>query len=175
MQLPQSEKSVRRIARILRPVGLLLLLLVAVVVFVVASPLIVVLGLKGRLSLRRFRRREAGTFYLVCTSRRGWHDFLRNNVVPVLPEDTGVVWRRRGRKAWRNPFFGHLARSGIQGARKPYLVAVTKRALVHRSLNAALQELKARPKVSEDTRRACAGIIADARDELRGTRPAAPN
>ena len=173
MQLPQSEKSVRRISRVLRAVAVLPLLAAMVVILVVALPFIAVLGLRARLSLRRFRRREAGTFYLVCTPRRGWRDFLVNNVIPVLPDDTRVVWRRRGRNAWRNPFFRHLARSGILGVPKPYLVAVEKRALAHKSLNRVLQDLKAQPKLSEGTRRACAGIVAEARNELRGTPSAA--
>lgn len=157
-----SVKAVRALA-------MLPLFVVAVVLLAVASPVIALLEAKARISLRRFRRREAGTFYLVCASRRGWHDFLRNNLIPVLPDDTQAVWCGRARGGRRRAFFSHLARSGILGVPKPYLVAVTRRTLMHKSLNGALQELKARPKVSEHTRESCAGIIAEARDELAGT------
>ena len=76
---------------LLAPVGLLLLLLF----LVFGLPVMAVIAAKDALSFRAFRRREAGNVYFICTSRRGWHDLLKNNVIPVLPDRFRVVWTRR--------------------------------------------------------------------------------
>lgn len=53
-------------------------------------PVVVVMQLRSAFSLRSFRRREAGRFYLVCTAKRNWHDFLLNNVISILSEN--IKW-----------------------------------------------------------------------------------
>ena len=135
----------------------------------IVIPAVLVVVIKGRISLRLFRRREAGRVYFICTAGRNWHDFLRNNVIPVLPDHYRVVWWKSLHRGKYRQLLGHLEQSRIFNVSKPYIVAVTPRALVHRSLNSILQELKARPKKSEETRRACAQIIAETEEELRTT------
>jgi hypothetical protein len=49
---------------------------------------------------RRFCARRAGEVFLLWDTRRGWHDFVQNNVLPVLP--AGVVPSARGRKRRTN-------------------------------------------------------------------------
>ena len=49
------------------------------------------------------------------------------------------------------------------------MVAVARRALVHQSLNAALQEFKADGKISEDTQKKCAQLISQVESELIGS------
>ena len=63
--------------------------------------------------------------------------------------------------------FEHLERSDIFDVAKPYLVSVTPRSLIYKSLNETLQDLKADCRASEDARRACAKIVAEAQRELR--------
>ena len=165
-----------------RSLSLTIVLIIArALISILAMPFLLVLGVpalvfskaKGAISLRAFRRREAGHVYLICTSRRNWHDFLKNNVIPVLPDNFRVVWHKSVRDGEHPAVLGHVDRSGILGVPKPYLVAVTRRALVHKSLNRVLQEFKAHPKKSEETRRACGQIIAQTEQELRATRSTA--
>jgi len=118
---------------------------------------------------RAFRRREAGHFYLVCTSRRGWHDFLKNNVIPILPENFRVVWAASAREGLYPDVLRHFARSRNFTVSKPYLVAVTPRALIHKELNAVMQELKIHPKKSEDVQLACLAIINRETSEFRAS------
>ena len=152
----------------------------AIPAIVVAIPLIVVVGLislpfifvmetKAAIALRVFRRREAGHVFLICTSKRNWHDFLRNNVIPVLPDNLRVVWVESVRNGEYPDLIDHLARSRVFGISKPYLVAVTPKALLHRSLNSTLQQLKKHPKRSEDTQQACLEIINQELREIRTT------
>jgi hypothetical protein len=145
---------------------------VAILVMIVVALGLVVLVVETKLaiSFRLFRRREAGHVFLICTSRRNWYDFLRNNVIPILPDNFRVVWSRPMRGAAYPHLFYYFFRSGIRNVSKPYLVAVTRRALVYAPLNTALQELKVRPKKSVDTRRRCAHIISTALQQLRTTR-----
>jgi hypothetical protein len=135
--------------------------------FILALPFILVSKTKAAISLRIFRRRESGYVYLICTNRRNWHDFLKNNVIPVLPDNFRVVWRKSVRGSKHPDLFRHLACSHISSISKPYLVLVTPRALLHGSLNIPLQPLKAHPKKSEDVRTKCARIVKDLEEELR--------
>ena len=130
-------------------------------------PIILVMETKGALSLRAFRRREAGYVYLICTSRRNWHDFLKNNVIPTLPDNFRLVWRKSGRGGEYPNLVAHLARSRVFGVSKPYMVVVTRRALLHQSLNGPLQQLKPHAKRSDDVSKACADIIKTIQEELR--------
>lgn len=162
-------KRLTQIAKVIlwAPLVLAAIPFVLVLFIVVGIPALIICETKAAVSLRVFRRREAGHVFLICTSRRGWHDFLRNNIIPVLPENFRVVWTKSARDGQFPNVLGHFARSRIFGVSKPYIVAVTPRALVHKSLNAVLQELKAHPKKSEDTQRACLEIINREIRELR--------
>jgi len=145
---------------------------------IVAIPFLIVFGIpaaiffqtKAAISLRTFRRRENGHVFLICTSKRDWHDFLKNNVIPVLPDNFRVVWHKSVRDGEYSGLIGHLAQSHIFAMSKPYLVAVTQRALLPKTLNLILQDLKRHPKRSEGTQAACLQIIMNELPELR-TKP----
>ncbi len=132
-----------------------------------ALPVIFVMETKASISLRAFRRREAGHVYLVCTSRRNWHHFLKNNLIPVLPGNFRVIWHEPERDGQCPKTLEHFARSSILDIPKPYLVAVTSRTLLHRSLNEVLQGLKAHAKKSEETRQQCVQIITKTTNEFQ--------
>lgn len=134
---------------------------------IVASPFMIVMETRAAISLRVFRRREAGHVFLICTAKRNWHDFLQNNVIPVLPDNFRVVWHKSGRNGEYPDLIAHLARSRVFGVPKPYIVAVTPRALLHKSLNHVLQELKAHPKRATPTQQACLEIINKELEALR--------
>ena len=56
------------LAVVLTPV----LVVVVPIVLLIAVPIITVFEVKAAISLRIFRRRESGNYYLICTSRRSW-------------------------------------------------------------------------------------------------------
>ena len=134
---------------------------------ILSLPFVLVMETKGALSLRAFRWREAGHVYLICTSKRNWHDFLKNNVIPILPENFRVVWQKSGRGGQYPDLVAHLARSRVFGVSKPYMVVVTRQALRHQSLNGPLQQLKSHAKRSDDIRQVSAGIIKTFEEALR--------
>jgi hypothetical protein len=147
---------------LLVPLWLLLL-----IIFICSIPLMILHHVKASLSLRIFCRREAGNVYLICTSRRNWYDFIRNNLIPVLPKSVRVVAIGPGRSPKKQPLFQHLSQSSIGAISRPYLVSVTRRGLTFKSLNAALFALKTRPKKSESAQKECARILNEVMTELQ--------
>ncbi len=164
-------KPLKSIARVILWAPLVVVAIPALLVFLIlfGIPTLIICETKAAISLRIFRRREAGHVFLICASRRGWYDFLKNNVIPVLPDNVRVVWVKLAQDARYPDLLGHLSRSRIFGVSKPYIVAVTPRAFVHKSLNAELQNLKGHPKKSEQTQQECLEIINRALQKLRTT------
>lgn len=158
-------------AAIKRIVGALLwaaiLILVLPLIVLLGIPLVLFCETKAAISMRVFHRREQGHVYLICTSKRGWHDFLKNNVIPVVPGNVRVVWQEAGRNDEYPRIFAYLARSRVFGVSKPYLVRITARNPVCKSLNPAFRQFKARPRKSPETRQACVEIIEQTLNELR--------
>ena len=151
------------IKKIIQGFGWAVLILIFGIILIVCSPILIpmwiISELRTAIRFRRFRRREAGNFYLVCTSKRNWRDFLRNNVIPILPDNVRVVWHKSMRGNQNPDLQGFLNRSKIFAVSKPYLIAVTKQALRVKSLNADLQALKPHAKVSDEIRGACLHLI----------------
>ena len=111
-----------------------------------------------RLTVYRFRRQFRGRYILVSTTRDGWHDFIVNNVVPVLPEGSAVEWTR-SRHVWR-PVLAALRALHVQDER-PLLVYVGKR-VRGVSLKENLLPLRANVKKDPETQRRVAEIVAAA-------------
>ena len=125
--------------------------------------------LKEAVSLRMFRIREAGNVYLVCSSRRAWHDYLKNNLVPVLPAHVVVVWEKACGDRRSHTVLVNLRRSGVFCVSKPYLAAVSKRAIRVASLNSDLQHLKNCARVDDSVRQESAQIVEMKLEQLRST------
>lgn len=89
-----------------------------------------------------FRRRENGNLYLICTSKRYWYNYIKNNLITILPDNIRVVWHKRKRGGRIPEIIRNLWRSKISGISKPYLVAVQQKELKAKSLNGDLQTLK---------------------------------
>lgn len=101
--------------------------------------------------------------YLVCSPRRGWNEFLVNNVLPAIPSGLGCIWTtRQGAKNGRRAE-NLLVWSGI-GKAKPYLAEVRPFRVRYRSLNDRLQPLKSRSRVDEPTRQELQTLLGE---ELR--------
>jgi hypothetical protein len=98
---------------------------------------------------------------------------LKNNLIPVLPDNFRVVWHKQGCVQGRDgklpPLFKHLATSHIFSISKPYLVVVTPKALVPKSINRAFTGLKSKAARSTEVQAACAKQILEIEQELRAT------
>lgn len=141
-------------------IALLILLSPLILVLLsIALPIIAYCSVRDAVSLRLFQRREDGNFYLVCTPRRGWHDYVRNNVVPILPPNVCVVWYRPSRGLVPPPIISHVEHSKILGLSKPYLVRVGRSKIRAESLNLDLQEMKRHPATDNRVRIQSASVI----------------
>jgi hypothetical protein len=150
-------------------VGVLIVVFVLILILLL-SPVIIPVGafmyVREAISLKIFRHREDGHFYLICASKRNWQNFLRNNVIPVLPCNIKVVWCKPREKGAYSDLQQYLSQSKICGISKPYIVAVTKHAIRVKSLNGDLQKQKANEKISEETRIACLKIVEECQKGL---------
>ena len=78
----------KKIRKLIGTISTIPLIAVAVLL---SLPFFLVMETKAAIALRVFRRKEAGHVFLICTSKQNWHDFLKNNVIPVLPDNFRVV------------------------------------------------------------------------------------
>lgn len=110
---------------------------------------------------RRYCRKNDGRCFLVWTSRRGWHDFTVNNVLPALPESVSSV--RTGMRAHPPPvrLMQLLWRHKVRLAR-PYLLRVRRTGIVGLPLNGPLGALKACGKKDEKVRSLVRHVILEA-------------
>jgi len=118
-------------------------------------------------STAAFARRRNGCVYLVCTSRRGWYDFLRNNVTPILPEHVTCLWPGLAATEAEGEAHNVLQARLKVKTPKPYFVKVVRRGdFPTLSLNGRLQDLKPRAAVSDEVRSLCRSRIEAALLEL---------
>jgi len=146
------------------PVGIALVVLAVpfiIVLVIVALPFVGIAGLCTRVVLRKFRRKNDGVVFLICTSRRGWHDYLKNNLLPVAPSELRVIWEKHGREGPQEPIIINMQRSRIYNTTRPYLVVVREQGIRVVSLNGPLQEFKKTPKRSEQTQQLSRAILLD--------------
>ncbi|MBU0983369.1 MAG: hypothetical protein KKA42_05835 [candidate division Zixibacteria bacterium] len=138
----------------------LLIVVILPLVLVIGLPMAGVMAIRDSIAERRFRRREMGRLYLLCSSRRNWYDFLNNNVSSHLPDNCRIIWvpKTGGRDGYLAERFDsrHLFRPRMA---RPCLALVTSKKIFHTSLHAEFKELKSQPRKSEETRRACAEVI----------------
>ena len=137
---------------------------------ILVAPIIVVVAviylpfrINELISCRNFRKREAGNVFLICTSKHNWHEFLKNNVIPVLPDNFRVVWLNPVRYGKYSKIITHLQ----FGISKPYMVVVTPKALLHHSLNIEFRELRKYQGISDEARKACFEILKQTENKLR--------
>lgn len=163
--LENEMAAIKRIVSII--LWAALLILAAPLIILLVIPFILVSETKVAMSVRAFRGREQGHVYLICTSKHGWHDFLKNNVIPVVPGGVRVVWQKTGHNDEHPTIFTYLAHSRIVGVSKPYCVRITARNPVCKSLNPALRRLKTCSRKSPQTQQACAEVIERTLNELQ--------
>ena len=136
--------------------------IVVIGVLILLSPLAVpVLLLLDRMRRTRFLVQHSGGFLLVVSRRRGWRDFIINNVEPALPSRTRCVWLDSEDPSSDAMRFIRRLMTRRAGLRRPYLIVIPEgRPRLHIvPLHEALLPLKSRAKVSDETRRQVAATI----------------
>ena len=142
------------------------LLLLVVAIFAVAVPAAPFLWAHGFLRAWRFRRQHSGTICLVASRRSGWHEFISNNVVPVLPSEVQCVWQEP--VSHRSGPYGVLRaiEEARLGGQKPFLIKVTAARLISIPLHEALVPFRAHgardTAVQGQVRSILQGILAGA-------------
>lgn len=144
-------------------------------VLILFSPIAVPISLFiDWLRRRHFLARHAGETLLVVSRRRGWRDFIVNNVEPALPPRARCVWLDSDDPNSDVMFFIRWRMKRPIGLRRPYLMVIPEGPprMHYVPLHDALLPLKPRAKVSVETRRQVAAVIEaeQARAQL-GYRP----
>ncbi len=121
-----SGKSIRSFARSTAAFGVIVPIALIVVAAYLSLALLTapvwVPYLVGRRLYEHATHR--GRVFLVATRRRGWFEFVTNNVIPVLPPGIEVVWQEHANPQHKvkTPRIDRLVR--VAGVSKPYLVVV---------------------------------------------------
>lgn len=96
---------------------------------VILFPMLAAIGLicafRDKLADWWFRRVNARKLFLICSRRNSWHDFLVNNLLPVLPASISVVWFEPGSGSVRARSFPASFHSALKNCERPVLIAVT--------------------------------------------------
>lgn len=142
------------------------LLGIFIILSLILLPIFLARQVCDRIQLRVFRRKHAGHFFLVCTSKHGWYDFLLNNVIPILPDNIRVAWYNTKGPDRNVDLFHRLTQSKIYGLPKPYLVVVTEKRIQAKSLHGELQKLKTTSRKAEHVQLACRRLIESKQNEL---------
>lgn len=146
-------------------------LLVPLVAFLVVFSLVVFsLGVSAYswLWLLCFCWTHVDEVYLVCSRKRGWEPFLRNNLVPVLPDSLLLIWLESPESRANVVRAGRLSNVFLA---KPFLIRVTRFRLLSLPLNSQLAELKCLGAISETARRDARKILNAALAELATALP----
>jgi hypothetical protein len=117
--------------------------------FLAATCFVLVLTVYSWAALRWICWRTGNWHYLVYSSKRGWNDFLRNNLLPVRPHGVAAVAVLTNRSQKDSLAFGELIRCGY-GVAKPYLAHVTLFGVYNHSLNGELWRFKVHAARNEE-------------------------
>jgi hypothetical protein len=130
-----------------------------VLVSLIFVPVITALAVRDWWRRRKFRLGNAGRYFLVCTTRRGWHEFIRNNVEPVLPSSTTLCWAGRIYRDRRSTEVVQAVSSLVRRHSRPYLIAVSRSGIEALALHEKLLPLKQHAKKSVETQVQVAEIM----------------
>ena len=133
----------------------------ASLIYLIIFPLIVFFSLKENIFLRRFRKRNAGCVYLICTRKKGWYNFLNNNVIPVLPDNFKTVWLHAERESKIEYILKCVGSTKMFCIEKPYMVIVRKDCFDIISLNKVFQGIKQIQKKDKKAQSKALKIIND--------------
>ena len=135
-------------------VGALFFLVMSLVAFPVAC-------LHRRRLWRRFYREHNGAALFVWGSRHGWHDFVVNNVLPVLPGQARSCHEvRRSEDDWK-VLLKALREKQNRAEARPYLALVGRNEVEFVSLNGPLRLMKQHARRDPSVQRHVGQLIGD--------------
>lgn len=106
--------------------GLLVICLIPV--FLVVAPVVFALSLtlsvSGWVWLRWHAWRSGNRHFVICSRRRGWREFVVNNLQPALPDGVELAWADQKTGFMRAQAI-HLVLRSAHGLKKPCLAGLT--------------------------------------------------
>ena len=164
--VPRHElnRPTSRLAKV--GLGLVGMVLVIVLMPILGEVLLVVLLLwpavilRNWLRMRRFARKHAGQSFLIVSRRHGWHELIRNNVIPALPSEVVCVWSDHD-SSGHELLRGFIRRNRWAGKR-PYLVNVSARGLAMVPLHERLRDFKRSSRRDSSIQQQIGEIVAAA-------------
>ena len=133
-------------------------------IWLLATPLALLIGIPmiawALLRSWLFRKRNRGKYFLVASRRRGWNDFILNNVQPCISSQGSCVWFPRAQRDLKVVYPDVVRTLGRRsfGLVKPYLVVVRRRLEVV-PLHGRLKPLQATRRKDAATQRAVLHIL----------------
>lgn len=163
-QPPGRPTAGRRVGRALIVAIVLIFVLILVagigIGLLVGGPILLILDYVRK---QRFLRRHAGQSFLFVRRKRGWRDFIVNNVAPALPAGVSCIWEDPGEPTSEVAFFirGRIRRHRY--VRRPYLVAISARGRLRViPMHASLLPLKSQARRSREAQQAVSAIVMNA-------------
>lgn len=111
------------------PLYLIAIIMVASMVVIMVPIAIPFAAIGFALELSRrlvYGWRWRGRIFLVATRKRGWHEFILNNVLPTLPPNAQLIWWHvlsRDGLPTRHPVLDHLPKRAVN-LQKPYALRI---------------------------------------------------
>ncbi|MDZ4784111.1 MAG: hypothetical protein SGJ19_28010 [Planctomycetia bacterium] len=106
---------------------------------ILTMPVLLLFVVLDQLRLRHYCWKHQVWTFLVSTQRRGWHEFVRNNVEPVLPDGMALLWTSDV-ATLGSPMRWLI--SAVSGQVKPCIVHVRLFRVRVRSIHALLKDRK---------------------------------
>jgi hypothetical protein len=125
--------------RVLGDRALVVLSPLFVLIALLTAPILLLFAFLDFLQLRHYCWKHQVWTFLVSTHRRGWREFVQNNVAPMLPEGLGLLWTGDVATSG-NPM--RWLTSAIVGQVKPCIVHVTLFRVRSHSIHARLKDQK---------------------------------
>ena len=117
---------------------LIIILLVPFFILILPFSLLIefINGKLKKIRVKKFCKKAAGNYFLICSKRHNWYDYIQNNIIPVLPSIINVVWYKRNASlAANNTYLSILDIPGVYGGTKPLLLTVLPDHINVKSLN----------------------------------------
>ena len=164
-----GSSTVKALRKCASYAGITLLGVVLVVLLIILSPIwlpiMLVHEARSAWRCRRFIRKRRGRVYVIWHARREWYDFVRNNVLPVLPSNVTAMQDRAHGGHELRMVHAALCRALQGGTPRPFLMFVGRKRVHAFSLNGPLQEVKRRPgrsaSVQAEVRAVLTRVIAE--------------
>lgn len=144
---------------------LVLLMPLFVLIAILAMPLVLLFQAIDHLQLRSYCWRHQVWTFLIVSKRRGWHEFVDNNIRPVVPADVALLWCDEVVTPG-SPMRWLV--SGAIGQGKPCLVQVTPFHQRARSIHNRLQSKKSQRHIDPALQTLLREILREELTALRG-------